>query len=84
MKGAALHQVGLPYHWGGKGLVTGDAANDLFGIIAGSQRAHPGEQGGHLRHPAGAAAARARPLTALVADYRRRAGVEDARPRTAA
>ncbi len=30
--GRTLHQVGLPYHWGSKGLVTGDAANDLFGL----------------------------------------------------
>jgi formate dehydrogenase major subunit len=28
--GRPLHQVGLPYHWGWKGLSTGDAANDLF------------------------------------------------------
>ena len=28
--GRELHQVGLPYHWGWKGLSTGDAANDLF------------------------------------------------------
>ena len=27
--GAARHQVGLPYHWGQRGLTTGDAANDL-------------------------------------------------------
>jgi formate dehydrogenase major subunit len=29
-----VHQVGLPYHWGvGKdALVTGDSANDLFGV----------------------------------------------------
>ena len=25
-----MHQVGLPYHWGGSGLSTGDSANDLF------------------------------------------------------
>ena len=24
-----MHQVGLPYHWGQRGLTTGDAANDL-------------------------------------------------------
>src|SRR5207248_10472213 len=28
--GRPLHQVGLPYHWGFKGLTTGDSANDLF------------------------------------------------------
>lgn len=27
-----VEQVGLPYHWGGNGLVTGDAANDLVGV----------------------------------------------------
>ena len=27
-----MHQVWLPYHWGAGGLVTGDSANDLFGI----------------------------------------------------
>jgi formate dehydrogenase major subunit len=24
-----VHQVGLPYHWGKRGLTTGDSANDL-------------------------------------------------------
>jgi formate dehydrogenase major subunit len=30
--GRRLHQVGIPYHWGTKGLTTGDSANDLFGL----------------------------------------------------
>lgn len=30
--GQSLHQVGLPYHWGWKGLVTGDVTNDLLAI----------------------------------------------------
>jgi formate dehydrogenase major subunit len=30
--GKSVHQVGLPYHWGWKGLVTGDIANDLLAI----------------------------------------------------
>jgi len=30
--GRALHQVGLPYHWGPNGLVTGDAANELAAL----------------------------------------------------
>ena len=30
--GAVVHQVGLPYHWGRKGLVTGDSANDLIAM----------------------------------------------------
>lgn len=28
--GRRVHQVGLPYHWGYNGTVTGDAANDLL------------------------------------------------------
>jgi len=73
--GRRIHQVGLPYHWGTKGLVTGDSANDLLGLAldpnvviqeskAGTCDIRPG------RRPRGAA------LPALVADYRRRAGTE--------
>ena len=25
-----MHQIGLPYHWGSRGITTGDSANDLF------------------------------------------------------
>jgi formate dehydrogenase major subunit len=32
VEGRTVHQVGLPYHWGFKGLVKGDSANDLFSI----------------------------------------------------
>ncbi len=31
--GRRLHQVGVPYHWGARGLTTGDAANDLFPVV---------------------------------------------------
>jgi formate dehydrogenase major subunit len=31
--GRVVHQVGLPYHFGFTGLVTGDAANDLFPVV---------------------------------------------------
>jgi formate dehydrogenase major subunit len=30
VQGRTVHQVGLPYHWGTKGLSTGDSANDLL------------------------------------------------------
>ena len=30
--GRIVHQVGMPYHWGRKGLSTGDSANDLLHI----------------------------------------------------
>jgi formate dehydrogenase major subunit len=32
MEGKRIHQVGIPYHWGTKGLTTGDAANDLMAL----------------------------------------------------
>jgi formate dehydrogenase major subunit len=34
LKGKTVHQIGLPYHWSSKGLVVGDAANDLIGFVA--------------------------------------------------
>ncbi len=33
IKGRTIHQIGLPYHWGRKGLVTGDSANDLISFV---------------------------------------------------
>jgi len=32
VQGRTVHQVGVPYHWGGNGLSTGDAGNDLLGV----------------------------------------------------
>ena len=28
-----MHQIGLPYHWGAKGVSTGDSANDLTHLV---------------------------------------------------
>ena len=74
--GAVVHQVGLPYHWGGQGLVTGDVVNDLLPFaldpnvfIQESKVATCDVRAG--RRPRGAA------LTALVARYRRLAGLEE-------
>ncbi|GIJ08101.1 formate dehydrogenase subunit alpha [Micromonospora andamanensis] len=72
--GRVIHQVWLPYHFGFEGLVTGDSANDLFGITLdpnvliqeskiGTCDVRPG------RRPTGAA------LRELVQDYRTRAGI---------
>jgi formate dehydrogenase major subunit len=68
-----VEQVGLPYHWGGNGITTGDSQNDLVNIQmdpnvyiqdkVGTCDIQPG------RRPRGAA------LTAYVEDYRRRAGI---------
>jgi formate dehydrogenase major subunit len=32
LNGKTVHHVGLPYHWGYKGLVKGDSANDLLAL----------------------------------------------------
>ena len=32
VQGRKTHQIGLPYHWGSRGLTTGGAANDLASI----------------------------------------------------
>ncbi len=31
--GQAVHVIGAPYHWGPRGLVTGDVVNDLVGVV---------------------------------------------------
>jgi formate dehydrogenase major subunit len=73
--GAVVHQVGLPYHWGSEGLVTGDVVNDLLPfaldpnvLIQESKVATCDVRAG--RRPRGAA------LIELVDSYRRRAGLD--------
>jgi formate dehydrogenase major subunit len=72
--GRIVHQIWMPYHWGGEGLVTGDSANDLIGITldpnvliqeskVGTCDIRPG------RRPTG------RELLDYVGDYRARAGL---------
>jgi formate dehydrogenase major subunit len=34
IRGRLVHQIGLPYHWSSKGVVRGDAANDLIVFVA--------------------------------------------------
>ncbi len=74
--GQAVHQIGVPWHWGPDGLSTGDAANELLSVAldpnvhimetkAATCDIRPG------RRPHGPA------LVAFLADYRRRAGLED-------
>ena len=31
--GRRIHQVGMPWHWGYEGLVTGAAANELTALV---------------------------------------------------
>jgi formate dehydrogenase major subunit len=32
--GHTVHHVGLPFHWGYQGLITGDAGNELTALVA--------------------------------------------------
>ena len=34
MRKRTIHQIGLPYHWSSKGLVTGDTVNELISFVA--------------------------------------------------
>ena len=64
---ASQHQVGLPYHWGSRGLTTGGSANDLTHMAL-DPNVHIQEvEGAHVRHPARAPAARRRALPEFVA-----------------
>jgi formate dehydrogenase major subunit len=72
--GRRLHQVGLPYHWGGNGLSSGDSANDLIGMSL-DPNVHIQEDKAFAcdirpgRRPRGPA------RLDLVRDYQRRAGI---------
>ena len=86
VQGRALHQVGLPYHWGSRGLDAGRLGQRPVRDRARPERPHPGGQGGDVRHPARPAtrgAARAEPSTIELAgaslDDLRRAGAARAR-----
>ncbi len=34
LDGKVFHQIGLPYHWSGRGRVTGDSTNELISFVA--------------------------------------------------
>ncbi|SNY73504.1 formate dehydrogenase major subunit [Paractinoplanes atraurantiacus] len=76
IEGRTVHQLWMPYHWGGEGVVTGDSANDLIGITLDPNVLIQESKVGTCdiragRRPAGPG------LLAYVKDYRRRAGLED-------
>jgi formate dehydrogenase major subunit len=76
VQGRRMHQIGLPYHWGGNGHSTGDSANELTSmsldpnvhiqeVKALACDIRPG------RRPVGAARAQ------LVHEYQQRAGITE-------
>jgi formate dehydrogenase major subunit len=76
VQGRTVHQVGLPYHWGPNGLVTGDAANELLPVALDSNVHIPESKVATCdiqpgRRPRGPE------LLDYLADYRRRGNVID-------
>jgi formate dehydrogenase major subunit len=73
--GRVVHQIGVPYHWGRRGLVTGDAGNELTSLAL-DFNVHIAEYKTLTcdvvpgRRPRGPA------LENFVAGYRKRAGIE--------
>ncbi len=72
----AVHQIGLPWHWGPNGLSTGDAANELVAIAL--------DPNSHIQDDKSLTAdirpgrrPRGRARLALVEEYIRRAGISD-------
>jgi formate dehydrogenase major subunit len=81
--GRAVHQVGLPYHWGSRGHVTGDSANDLVGLAL-DPNVHIGEYKALTCDVRPGRRPRGPELLELVDSYRRRAaeaGVHEPAPR---
>jgi formate dehydrogenase major subunit len=74
VQGRTIQQVGVPYHWGKRGVVTGDSANDLFSLAL-DPNVHIQEVKaatcdiGPGRRPRGP------DLLEFVDEYRRRAGI---------
>jgi formate dehydrogenase major subunit len=66
-----VEQVGLPYHWGGNGLSTGDSENDLVGLTLDPNVYIQGKVGTCDIRPG--RRPRGPDLIAFVDEYRRRA-----------
>jgi formate dehydrogenase major subunit len=74
VEGRTVHQVWMPYHWGSGGLVTGDSANDLFGITL-DPNVHIQETKVGTCDVLAGRRPRGAELTRLVEEYRQRAGL---------
>jgi formate dehydrogenase major subunit len=73
--GRIVHQIGVPYHWGQRGVSTGDSGNDLLGVVM-DPNTHIQESKASTcdirpgRRPRGPA------LLQFLEEYRKRAGIE--------
>jgi formate dehydrogenase major subunit len=78
VQGRSIHQVGLPYHWGNRGLTTGDSANDLYSVVL-DPNVHIQEVKAATCDIQPGRRPRGRELLRFVDEYRRRAGVPEER-----
>jgi formate dehydrogenase major subunit len=79
VRGRAIHQVGLPYHWGPNGLSTGDAANELLSIVL-DPNVHIQEAKAATCDIQPGRRPRGRDLLDHLVEYRRRAGLPEDLP----
>jgi formate dehydrogenase major subunit len=75
VQGRTTYQVGMPYHWGSKGVVKGDSANDLLGLAL-DPNVHIGEYKAATCDILPGRRPRGPTLTTFVEGYRRRARSE--------
>ncbi len=76
IQGRSMHLVGVPYHWGRRGLVTGDSGNELLPLAL-DNNVHISEYKVATCDIRPGRRPRGRDRLALVEDYRQRAGVKD-------
>lgn len=77
LSGRTVHQIGIPWHWGSNGMTVGDAANELLGVTL-DPNVHIMETKAGTCDLRVGRRPRGPDLPRLVAEYRRRAGIEPA------
>jgi formate dehydrogenase major subunit len=75
VQGRTMHLVGVPYHWGSVGIVTGDSGNELLSVALDSN-VHISEYKTATCDIQPGRRPRGRARLELVKGYRRRAGVK--------
>jgi formate dehydrogenase major subunit len=73
--GRTTHLIGVPYHWGGVGIVTGDSGNELLPLVL-DNNVHINEYKVATCDIRPGRRPRGRARLDLVAEYRQRAGVK--------
>ena len=76
VEGRSMHMVGMPYHWGSRGLVTGDSANALTPLAL-DTNVHISEYKVGTCDIRAGRRPRGTERQELVEEYRRRAGVKE-------